>query len=382
MSRHARPKIPVPAAPSPTGTILGSRRFVEEARTGQDPRSDSASRTAGMRAGVRGLGGERVHGRAGLIVQPKLRLGPADDAYEHEAERVAAQVAEGLSRDIGQIPWSAPEIQRLSNDSGATGIPADLEADIGRARATGKPLSPSIRTPMERAFGADFSAVRVHADAQADHLNQSMHALAFTNGQDVFFQRGLYEPRSRRGQQLLAHELTHVVQQNHNVVRRAGDRFLPQIRQRTTPSVIQGTRIVSQGPSSYTFVNSNEFFPKHHLATTREGAKAASVTRAGNGRGMTNTVLMGTEQAIKNLVGDAHYEDTRDIGSGQRAVPIECDYVTVDCAHNPSTNKVLVRDASDIEFGLVWVKVHFTAGTKRQVSLVGIYRVGEWGVWR
>jgi hypothetical protein len=66
---------------------------------------------------------------------------------------------------------------------------------------------------MEDAFGADFSGVKVHSDAQSDSLNQSLQATAFTTGSDVFFAKGQYKPTSPAGQELLAHELTHVVQQ-------------------------------------------------------------------------------------------------------------------------------------------------------------------------
>lgn len=71
---------------------------------------------------------------------------------------------------------------------------------------------------MEQAFGADFSGVKVHTDTQADQLNQSIQAKAFTIGQDVFFRSGTYEPGSHGGQELLAHELTHVVQQSGSAV--------------------------------------------------------------------------------------------------------------------------------------------------------------------
>jgi hypothetical protein len=68
---------------------------------------------------------------------------------------------------------------------------------------------------MEKAFGGvDFSQVKVHNDAVSDQLNQSIQARAFTTGQDVFFRGGEYDPGSRGGQELIAHELTHVVQQN------------------------------------------------------------------------------------------------------------------------------------------------------------------------
>ena len=66
---------------------------------------------------------------------------------------------------------------------------------------------------MEGAFGADFGGVRVHADSSADGLSRSMQAKAFTVGSDIFFARGQYQPSSTSGQRLLAHELTHTVQQ-------------------------------------------------------------------------------------------------------------------------------------------------------------------------
>jgi len=66
---------------------------------------------------------------------------------------------------------------------------------------------------MEPRFGADFGGVRVHADAEAHQLNQDLSARAFTTGQDIFFKQGEYSPSSAGGQALLAHELTHVLQQ-------------------------------------------------------------------------------------------------------------------------------------------------------------------------
>jgi len=67
---------------------------------------------------------------------------------------------------------------------------------------------------MESAFGANFSGVRVHTGAEAHSLNRSVSAVAFTTGQDIFFSHGAYQPASSGGRELLAHELTHVVQQS------------------------------------------------------------------------------------------------------------------------------------------------------------------------
>ncbi|WP_445627015.1 eCIS core domain-containing protein [Nostoc sp. DSM 114167] len=112
-----------------------------------------------------------------------------------------------------------PMVQRQTN-AGMAATP-DLEASINQARGGGQLMADNIREPMEAAFGADFSRVKVHTDGQSDQLNRSIQARAFTTGQDVFFRSGEYNPGSRGGQELLAHELTHVVQQNGGAVMRS-----------------------------------------------------------------------------------------------------------------------------------------------------------------
>ena len=89
----------------------------------------------------------------------------------------------------------------------------DLEAGIQRARGNGQSLAPTLQMQMGQAMGSDFSNVRVHTDSQSDQLNRSIQAKAFTTGQDIFFRQGAYQPGNRGGQELIAHELTHVVQQ-------------------------------------------------------------------------------------------------------------------------------------------------------------------------
>jgi hypothetical protein len=92
--------------------------------------------------------------------------------------------------------------------------PASVEAGIGRARQGGQPIAAPVLEPMERGFGRDFSAVRVHADGAAGGLNGALGARAFTTGSDIFFASGEYRPETGAGRRLLAHELTHVVQQS------------------------------------------------------------------------------------------------------------------------------------------------------------------------
>ncbi|MCA9978712.1 MAG: DUF4157 domain-containing protein, partial [Anaerolineales bacterium] len=99
-------------------------------------------------------------------------------------------------------------------------VSTDLESDINQARGGGQRLDTDLQQSMGQAMGADFSDVKIHTDARSHQLNQSIQAKAFTTGQDVFFRQGEYNPKSKDGQALIAHELTHVVQQNGNTVQK------------------------------------------------------------------------------------------------------------------------------------------------------------------
>jgi hypothetical protein len=100
---------------------------------------------------------------------------------------------------------------------------ADLDGvrhAIDAARGGGSGLDSPVRDQMQSSFGADFSGVRVHTDTHADSLSRALDARAFTTGKDIFFRRGEYNPGSSDGRALLAHELTHVVQQNGDAIAR------------------------------------------------------------------------------------------------------------------------------------------------------------------
>lgn len=90
----------------------------------------------------------------------------------------------------------------------------DIERSIQRARGGGRKLDSGIRAQMEPSFGADFSSVRVHTDSQSDSISRSLNARAFTSGKDIFFRQSTYNQGSSSGRELIAHELTHVVQQS------------------------------------------------------------------------------------------------------------------------------------------------------------------------
>lgn len=161
----------------------------------------------------------------GHPIQPKLTIGAPGDKYEQEADRVAKQVVTQIhSPQVLNAPPSAqrqdlPEDElkmksMLQRQDGSRDAAPNLEQAINQARGSGQPLDKTIRGPMEQAFGANFGEVRVHTDTQSDSLNHSLLSRAFTTKQDIFFKRGEYQPGNRHGQELIAHELTHVVQQN------------------------------------------------------------------------------------------------------------------------------------------------------------------------
>ena len=103
-------------------------------------------------------------------------------------------------------------VQRPVGLSGG-GVGPEVEDSIQKARGQGQQLPGKLRSSMEGAFGADFSSVKVHTGTESDALNESVSARAFTTGQDIFFGQGEYNPGSSAGREVLAHELTHVVQQ-------------------------------------------------------------------------------------------------------------------------------------------------------------------------
>lgn len=166
------------------------------------------------------------------------------------ATRVEGGVAGALlhtQRTAGNAAVQRMLTQAHRAEGGA--VSPEIESAISHARGNGRPLDARVRRDMEGAFETDFGGVRVHTDALADRLSRSLGATAFTTGQDVFFREGTYDPGSASGRGLLAHELTHVVQQSGDggsaglVVGPAGDEY-----EREADQV--AARVVSRSPAA------------------------------------------------------------------------------------------------------------------------------------
>jgi hypothetical protein len=188
-------------------------------------------------------------------IQAKLRISQPGDADEREADRVADSVVSSADQ---------PTIHRKCNcEGGGASCPACEEEEVEQAKGIhrkaasssngdqsvhdgfheaigpGQPLDSSTRGFMESRFGHDFSGVRVHTGEQAAQSARSIQARAYTLNRDVAFDSGAYAPRSAEGKKLLAHELTHVVQQANsssgNPLRRAADTTQTQQQQKSEP---------------------------------------------------------------------------------------------------------------------------------------------------
>jgi hypothetical protein len=141
-------------------------------------------------------------------LQRKLTIGASDDPLELEAERVADRVLAVPGHSA--ISPAAPRIQRFSGQATADVAPASVERALG---AAGRPLDAPLQEEMEQRFGKDFSRVRVHSGAAAEQSARELNAQAYTAGSNIVFGAGQFAPASQAGRRLLAHELTHVVQQ-------------------------------------------------------------------------------------------------------------------------------------------------------------------------
>jgi hypothetical protein len=116
-------------------------------------------------------------------------------------------------------------VQRKTNEGASVSTSHSLESKLNTSKGSGLPLSASTNESMSKSFGTDFSHVRIHSDSEATEMNKELNAQAFTNGNDIYFNQGKYNPETKSGQQLLAHELTHVVQQGREgTIRRNAER--------------------------------------------------------------------------------------------------------------------------------------------------------------
>ena len=200
------------------------------------------------------------------IIQAKLTINELGDPYEQEADAVADRVMrmestlsnpmDGEDQPIQNMPLAISRLQRqkiseeeesiqtmplaiqrkcaeceteekdslqtkpLMRKSGGGSYTASpqMTSQLNSSKGGGQPLSADTNAFMSSSFGTDFSHVRIHTDSRTSEMNEGLSARAFTHGSDVYFNGGEYKPESSEGRRLLAHELTHVIQQSMEVM--------------------------------------------------------------------------------------------------------------------------------------------------------------------
>ncbi len=170
----------------------------------------------------------------GGAIQTKLGIGQPNDQYEQQADSVADKVIQNLGESNTESSnavavSNGPSVQtkcaaceheeKLQKKSRASSRPTaspHVENTISSSKGSGQPLPNAVRQQMESSFNTNFSDVRIHDDSTAIQLNKELHADAFTTGSDIYFGPGKYNTNHTAGKHLLAHELTHVVQQGDN----------------------------------------------------------------------------------------------------------------------------------------------------------------------
>lgn len=192
--------------------------------------------------------------RSQPVIQPKLKIGQPGNKYEQEADAVANQVmrmSEGESlrmqpmeeeeemmqmqpleeEELLQTKIQLQPIEEEEEELMMKKIPGHIQkfensqsqaspetsSLINKTAGGGQTMNPGIKKEMGNKIGANFQNVKIHNDSNAHQMSQNLGAKAFTVGNDIYFNEGGYSPSSSTGKQLLAHELTHVVQQNHGI---------------------------------------------------------------------------------------------------------------------------------------------------------------------
>jgi hypothetical protein len=246
----------------------------------------------------------RVHHSSRQGTQLPLPIGEAGDRFEQEADRVAEQVmrlpdptaqdttvvgaalgpqgipreatgcAERLQREArnpfepeeGLVEEEGP-IQAKQAAGHAAEAPTGLPVQISQVRGGGQAIPESLRAFLEPRFGHDFSRVRIHTDALAANVAYSLNARAFTLGHNLVFGAGEYAPTTDAGRRLLAHELTHVIQQGEAPP-------MPQRPQRDENRLSGGAReaLVSPRPLA-TPSRDNGPHTVHHISTVSGESK-------------------------------------------------------------------------------------------------------------
>ncbi|WP_299441109.1 DUF4157 domain-containing protein [uncultured Aquimarina sp.] len=183
--------------------------------------------------------------------QEEIQKQPEEEVQKKETiEKTTIQEKSESSSVVSEIQKQEEEVQekeeeeeevqsiqtKINTAVSSSGVEnSSIESRLNSSKGGGSPLSKDTKSEMESGFGTDFSNVRVHTDSNAQQMSQDMGAQAFTHGNDIYFNEGKFDSSSNSGKHLLAHELTHTVQQGASTVRKKS------VEVTSAPKMIQGS---------------------------------------------------------------------------------------------------------------------------------------------
>lgn len=292
------------------------------------------------------------------VVQKKLSVGSANDSYEVEADQVADKVMK-MREPSPQVTHTgalvqrkcahceqeeqlqmkplaesiSPFIQRSSSESGGI-APDHVENQINSSRDGGNSMDHGTQSFMESRFGTDFSDVKIHTGSEAVQMSRELGAQAFAVGNDIYFNEGKYNPNSDSGKHLLAHELTHTVQQSGrsktlqntsipNSVQRTthhsdsgGGPGHPLPRRNPCTLAITGPQEVNKYCAAYvpSDAASCGTFPAPNITLTATGIAAGTTLTWSISQGATKASIVGAVNGTTAVIkGEAPSATTRDV---------------------------------------------------------------------
>jgi hypothetical protein len=148
---------------------------------------------------------------------------PDGELVQRKCEECERAEMSGTQKKCDHCEEEEKNLQKKEDTNSEQSASTAIESRLNNSQGSGSPLPADVNSSMGHAFGSDFSEVRIHNDPNASELSKNLHAQAFTHGNDIYFNSGKYDASSTAGKHLLAHELTHTVQQGASGVNRKPD---------------------------------------------------------------------------------------------------------------------------------------------------------------
>lgn len=252
-----------------------------------------------------------------------MAVSSPDDPEEKEADNTADKVLRMPQANEKELALVSPKIARSEVDepevktkrqdpqisrkaNASVNMGANVQADIQRATANGSPLPLSVRRFMEPRFGADFSAIKIHTDSRSAKLNRRLSARAFAYTNHIFFGDSQFAPDSQDGKRLIAHELTHTIQQGAAQQRSAPTTSQASPAQKPIPAKQSETQFRRQSSATAFGANTTNISQSASLQTSTTMRKSATPVKV-NHQTQPSVQRLGISDALDYFADKAHF---------------------------------------------------------------------------